>query len=104
MQERKLDMSANCLTDYQYGTWMRAGLLRTVNTERGKLIKKVGQSDCKRKYAEDNRIGAATQYKQKKNIENDVKKGILIPERDERGKENEKSGVNQKKKIIGEEW
>lgn len=76
-------MSANCLTDDLYGTWMRAGLLRTVNTERGKLRKNLDSLIAKEN------MQKIMEWEQqpsisKKKIEKDVKKGILIPEKDER--------------------
>lgn len=56
-------MSTNCLTNGQYGTWLRAGLSRIVNAERGKLKEKLEDLIIKKKLAEDNGEGIVVQYR-----------------------------------------
>lgn len=79
-------MFANCLTDDLYGTWMRAKLLRIMNTARGKLTKKLDSLIAKENMQKI--MEWAQQPNIRKKIEKDVKKGILIPERDEGEREN----------------
>lgn len=65
-------------------------VLRIVNTERVKLRKKLDNLLAKENMTEVNGKRATTQYKQNE-IENGVKKGIFMLERDEGGRENERS-------------
>lgn len=45
------------MTNGQCGTWLRAGLSRIVNAERGKLKEKLEDLIIKKKLAEDNGEG-----------------------------------------------
>lgn len=61
--KRKLDVPTNCLTNGQYETWLRAGLSRIVNAERGKLKEKLKDLIIKKTLAEDNGEGIVVQYR-----------------------------------------